>query len=106
MLLAILAFLGCSRSSQPGGGQNRSDEFTIRGPATTVSIPEGGTDVIAVSLSRGSNFQDAVKLQFNAPDGVEVDPKETTHRPVCRRNARYLAYPCSRLPRMAVDDMD
>jgi uncharacterized membrane protein len=77
-LFAVLTLLGCGTRSEPGGGQMRADEFTIRGPASTVSIPEGGTEVFSVSLDRGKDFKDTVKLQFDAPSGVEVAPKEAT----------------------------
>jgi len=73
----LLALTGCSKSPAGGGG-TRASQFTIEGPATTVSIPEGKAHTISLSLSRGGDFKQDVNLHVDAPAGVSVAPLETT----------------------------
>ena len=69
----VCAAFGCTRS-QPGGGPDKASQFTINGPATSTSIKRGETNTVALTVNRGSDFKQDVKLKVEAPAGVLVEP--------------------------------
>lgn len=55
--------------------------FTLKVPATATDIAQGGQHEIKISIDRGSNFNETVKLDFEAPSGITVDPASTELAP-------------------------
>lgn len=80
MLIAAAALMGCSKSSEKGGGAG-SDTFKIVVPAMATDVTQGELQTIRVTLERGDGFKQQVKLELKAPAGIEVDPKDTTVQP-------------------------
>jgi uncharacterized membrane protein len=95
-LALILAALGCEAKSPPGGpgatsrGADTShssipmvgqpdNTFKLDVPALATSLKQGETKTITLSISRGKNFDQDVKLEFSdAPQGVKVTPTENS----------------------------
>ena len=102
LLIGAIALVGCTRESPKGGapGDKKVTTTTTRDGATTtttkkqtdasdrefsVKVPSGATNVtqgkqkeVTISLSRGSNFKEPVKVKIEAPAGIKVVPAETT----------------------------
>jgi uncharacterized membrane protein len=90
-LLAMATILGCGETTKPGGpGATKPKEnktvgektgvtttentFELKLPGST-SINQGETKVVTVSINRGKNFDQDVKLDFaGVPTGVKVTP--------------------------------
>jgi hypothetical protein len=64
------------RSTQTTSTLGRSEgTFTIGVPHMSTSIKQGETKTISISLKRGKNFDQDVKLAFNdLPKGVTIEP--------------------------------
>jgi hypothetical protein len=101
MLGAVVLF-GCTRESPQGGpgvkttntttatsrdgktvttteeSEARDSTFTIQVPGGGTNITQGKSEEVSVSVNRGTNFKQPVKLSFKAPAGVKVVPSETT----------------------------
>lgn len=77
----LVAFVGCTNRSNPGGGAERSRTFTIDGPGTTTSIKQGETQTVNLKVNRGSEFRQGVKLKANAPTGIDVVLSDSTVQP-------------------------
>jgi uncharacterized membrane protein len=98
--LGLALFVGCENKSTPGGpGATRSatspsgsasrsstanpvagtpeHTFRLEAPALATSLKQGESKTIKISISRGKNFAQDVKLAFTgAPMGVKVTPAE------------------------------
>src|SRR6478735_7388523 len=89
--LAMASILGCGETTKPGGpGANKPKDSKSVGERVGVSTPEnafelklpgstnlkqGETKSVSVSISRGKNFDQDVKLGFSGvPEGVKVTP--------------------------------
>lgn len=86
----MLVVAGCNRESQKGGpaadrannkgtstataSTDRGDTFSIKVPAGSTNVTQGMQTEVSVSISRGKNFDQDVKLTFKAPEGVQVTP--------------------------------
>jgi uncharacterized membrane protein len=78
---------GCTKESPKGGpgapsapnttGAN-TDSFTLKAPSATTSITQGQDHEVTVSVSRGSKFDQDVKVTFKAPAGIEIKPDTAT----------------------------
>jgi len=101
-LTALLVLAGCSRESPRGGpgaksgttttttndGQtqtrtdtettNRAETFTVKVPTGATNVTQGKSTEMHISLDRGRDFRQAVKVKIDAPKGVKVNPSETT----------------------------
>lgn len=55
---------------------NEKNTFTLKVPEMTTSVNQGKKEDVTISISRGSEFKESVKLQFRAPKGVTVTPAE------------------------------
>jgi len=66
-LLGASLAIGCTRSSERGGGTERRDSFTLRGPATSTTIAEGEVQTVSLTVDRGKDFNQTVKLSAEAP---------------------------------------
>jgi uncharacterized membrane protein len=81
--VALIA-IGCNQSSPPGGpGANKQqpavgqgdNTFKLNAPVTETSIKQGETKEATLSISRGKNFTEDVKVEFSElPKGVTIMP--------------------------------
>ena len=71
--LAILA--GCEVSSPRGGGMTRSDGFNIVVPRPIIELQQGAIQTVEVSVLRGDQFKQDVKLELRPTSGITVEPK-------------------------------
>lgn len=86
LLVLSLVLIGCDRESPRGGpGANGPTKSEVRSETFTVEVPGGGTNVtqgkreeVSISIDRGSNFKQPVKLTFEAPKGLKVVPSSAT----------------------------
>jgi hypothetical protein len=53
---------------------DKNNTFTLKVPEMTTSVNHGKKEDVTISISRGSEFKQSVKLQFRAPKGVTVTP--------------------------------
>ena len=79
-LIATVAFTGCSKKSEEGGRAG-NDTFRIVVPAMAAGVKQGEVQTVRVVLERGNGFKQRVKLEIKAPEGVQVEPKETMVQP-------------------------
>ena len=97
-LIVGLALVGCKKESPQGGpgagttttttsgntttttkqSTNRDDTFTLEVPKSATGVTQGKREEVTVSISRGSNFKQPVKVSFEAPAGVKVIPPNAT----------------------------
>lgn len=108
MMMMVAAAVGCTQHTPGGPGvatpanpattttanrptySDAENTFSMSVPTLATRVTQGETKVATISLSRGTNFQEDVTLQFsNLPAGVTFDPaspligrgdKETTVR--------------------------
>lgn len=81
MLASVLAFgVGCQSSSSPRGGSVLKEQgFAISAPtyfATT--IKQGETQSVPISLKRGAQFKQDVKVKIENSTGLSVEPTSAT----------------------------
>lgn len=88
----MLFSAGCNRESPKGGpgadkankGTNtsgstdRTETFSIKVPSGHSNVTQGMQTELSVSVNRGNNFDQDVKLTFKAPEGVQVTPDSVT----------------------------
>lgn len=79
-----LSPIACNQSP-PGGHTNKDtspstnltgggkDTFSLKGPATATTIKQGDKQTLEVSLDRGKEFKEAIKLSADAPKGITAD---------------------------------
>lgn len=67
----LLTVIGCSQSDR-GGGTKRATSFTLDGPGMATTIHQGEGRTVSLTLHRGSDFKQDVKLKAEAPVGVEA----------------------------------
>jgi len=78
-LIATVAFMGCKKSEE--GGRTGNDTFKVVVPAMSTAVKQGEVATVRVSVERGAEFKQAVKLETKAPTGLQVDPASTTVKP-------------------------
>ncbi len=78
-LIAMAALVGCKKSEP--GGMAGNETFRLVVPATSTDVKQGELQTVRVSVDRGAGFKQAVKLEVQAPKGLEVDPDSTTVKP-------------------------
>ena len=66
----------CCQSPQ-GGGVSRSEGFTIQTPALPMTIKQGETKSVTITLNRGDAFKRDVTLEIRASKGIGVEPTST-----------------------------
>jgi hypothetical protein len=57
---------------------DKADTFTLHAPRMSTTLDTGKKKDIDVSISRGNDFKQSVKLEFKAPAGVTVTPAMAT----------------------------
>lgn len=79
-LAAALFVTGCQKESSKGGpGANVEDSknvFSIKVPKTAVDVKQGQEQKVTITLDRGKEFDQTVKLSFELPKGVEITPDD------------------------------
>jgi uncharacterized membrane protein len=77
-VLSLSAIVGCNRSPE-GGTPHTSSSFSVGGPTGATSIKQDNKQSVTLTLHRGSDFKQNVKLAATAPDNkVKVEfPKDT-----------------------------
>jgi uncharacterized membrane protein len=55
---------------------NKNNTFTLKVPEMTTTVNQGKKEDVTISISRGSEFKQSVKVQFRAPKGVTITPSE------------------------------
>lgn len=93
------ALVGCMNESQPGGPGavkpaatpkadgtparetmvvDKEQTFKLALPATDTDLKQGEREDVTISIDRGDNFTQDVKLQFKPPKGISVTPADAT----------------------------
>jgi len=76
-LVAALA-VGCNKSPE-GGTPGTSSNFTITGPTTSTTIKQDNSESVKVTLNRGKDFKQNVKLAVAGPsDKVKAELNKTS----------------------------
>jgi hypothetical protein len=100
VLILGLALVGCKKESPQGGpgaaktsttttndgttttttkqSGDRDDTFTLEVPSGTTGVTQGKREEVTITVSRGKNFKQPVKLSFAAPAGVKIVPADVT----------------------------
>lgn len=79
--LAAVLTVGCNKSPE-GGTPGTSSSFKISGPATATTIKQDNAESVKVSLDRGKDFKQAVKLAATSPsDKVKAELNKTEFKP-------------------------
>jgi uncharacterized membrane protein len=90
ILVGLVAFEGCGGTGTPGGpgtktetggphktslGGPAEDTFTINVPTLATTLKQGESKTIALSLKRGTNFDEDVTVKFeDVPEGLTIEP--------------------------------
>jgi uncharacterized membrane protein len=74
---AVLVSAGCNNSST-GGNAGTSDSFKLKAPAMATNLKQGDRETVTVTLDRGTDFKQNVKLEATAPKGLKVDLANST----------------------------
>jgi len=95
------ALLGCQTKTGPGGpgatkpptGTTSTDRvdtketFKLAVPSIKTDVKQGEQDEVTVSIDRGKDFNESVRLEFKAPQGVVVKP-QSVEIPPTESNAK------------------
>ena len=76
MTLALAAISGCQSSSLRGGGMTEDVGFKIIVPTGDTDVKQGEVRNVTISLQRGENFKQGVKLEIKASEGISVYPTD------------------------------
>lgn len=74
---ALLIATGCNNSS-PGGNTATNDSFKLKAPTMATTLKQGDRETVTLTLDRGAEFKQNVKLDAQAPKGLKVDLANTT----------------------------
>lgn len=69
---AGLMLVGCNKSPE-GGATGTSSSFKISAPMMTTNIKQDNKESVKVSLDRGKDFKQTVKLKADAPTGIKAE---------------------------------
>src|SRR5262245_34003191 len=89
---ALVGMLGCGESGAPGGANKppsqqstvgmTPDTFKIVLPSMSTHVKQGDSKPASISVSRGKNFAQYLRLSFETlPAGVTFEPATTTIKP-------------------------
>ena len=76
LMLALAAMYGCQTSSLRGGGMTEDVGFKIVVPTGDTDVKQGDVRNVTISLQRGENFKQGVKLEIQVSEGISVFPTE------------------------------
>jgi len=71
-VFAVAGGVGCNKSPQ-GGVAGTSNSFKVSAPTIPVSLKQGDKQTVTVTVDRDSGFQQAVKLDAEAPKGLKAE---------------------------------
>lgn len=90
LLCGLIVVAGCSNESKPGGpgattkpttsgetkvvAENSDQTFTIKAPGTETNLDQGKDEEVTLTIDRGKDFKQAVKVAFEAPQGITITP--------------------------------
>lgn len=90
LLCGMMAVTGCSNESKPGGpgattkpttsgetkvvADNPDQTFTLKAPGTETNLDQGKDEEVTLTLDRGKDFKQGVKVAFEAPQGITITP--------------------------------
>lgn len=60
-------------TTPPANTNDKSATFQIKGPLLAPSLKQGEKKNVEITVDRGNNFKDAVKLSAEAPKGLKVE---------------------------------
>ena len=72
--LALTVVVGCQSSGSRGGGVAKDDGFRIAVPSFETDIKQGELQTVTVSVRRGDDFKQDVKLEIKTTKGISVEP--------------------------------
>lgn len=75
--LALTGLVGCNKSSE-GGAPGTANSFKVSGPTMATTLKQGDKQTVTITLERGADFKQTVKLDSNAPKGLKVDFDKST----------------------------
>jgi uncharacterized membrane protein len=75
LAVLLVGLAGCNKSEQGGG--TGSESFTMSAPATSTKIKQGDTRTVNITLNRGKNFSQTVRLSATASKGITPDVSPT-----------------------------
>ena len=55
---------------------DKNNTFTLKVPEMTTTVDQGKKEDVTISINRGSQFKETVRIQFRAPKGVTITPAE------------------------------
>jgi len=70
--IAALALVGCNHSPE-GGTPGTPNKFSIEAPTMSTTIKQDNKESLKLSLKRGTDFKQSVKLTATVPDKIKVD---------------------------------
>jgi len=79
--LVLVIAAGCSRSSDRGGGTERRDSFTLKAGSMPTSIEAGEVRTVNLTIDRGRDFNQNIRLAVEAPMGIAPDLATKELRP-------------------------
>lgn len=79
--LAAVFAVGCNKSPE-GGTPGTSSSFKLAGPTTSTTIKQDNAESVKLSLDRGKDFKQAVKLAATSPsDKVKAELNKNEFKP-------------------------
>jgi hypothetical protein len=72
LALLIPAAAGCNKSSE-GGVAGTANSFTMTGPTIPTSIKQNNKESVKITLNRGSDFKQDVKLSVAPVDKLKLE---------------------------------
>src|SRR5262249_46453305 len=68
VVLSGITLTGCNTS--PEGGGTGENTFKVQAPTLTTTIKQGDTDTVKLTVKRGRDFKQTVKLTATDPEGI------------------------------------
>ncbi|HBG28427.1 MAG: hypothetical protein A2Y10_10990 [Planctomycetes bacterium GWF2_41_51] len=78
VLTLVLAAISNGTDSPKGGNVAKGEGFKIDVPTFDVKVKQGEAQTINIKLQRGESFKQDVTLQFEAAEGISIDPAKKT----------------------------
>ncbi|HEY8503309.1 MAG TPA: hypothetical protein VIL46_01925 [Gemmataceae bacterium] len=79
-VVALCPLFGCESGPTGGktGPQRQGEETFTLEKLDRISLKPGEAEKVTISIDRGDDFNQAVKLEFGTAEGIEVTPKDPT----------------------------
>jgi len=76
--VATLGFIGCNKSSPEGGAPATANSFTIVPPTLSPTIKQDNKESVKLTVKRGTDFKQGVKLSVTPPTGIKAELDKST----------------------------